>query len=93
MKIEHKAVAVIGIAQLLTEYLEDLINDRMISKAFVRELKRDTNNFIRSSDKFMSYVSKNADMEAKEQAVDIYKVISRLVEEHIDWEQKEEKVS
>jgi len=89
MKIEHKAVAVIGLAQLLTEYIEDLMDDGMISKMFIKELKRDTNNFIRSYDRFMSYISKNADMEAKEQAIEIYKVISRLVEDRIEWEQKE----
>lgn len=92
MKIEHKAVAVIGIVQMLTEYLEDLMNNRMISKAFVRELKRDTNNFIRSSDKFITYISNNADMEAKEQAVDIYKLFCDFVENRIEWEQKEEMV-
>lgn len=86
METHHKAIAAIGLAQILTEYIEELMSNPQYSTLFVRELKRDANNFIKSSDRFISYVSGGKDMDTKEQVVDVYKVISRLIEERIDWE-------
>jgi len=89
MSTEEKAIALFGLVQLSVEYLEEVMADPQFSKVFIRELKRDANNFIKSSDKFIRYVSSGGSSEVKEQVVDVYKVISRLVEHHIEWEQKE----
>jgi hypothetical protein len=93
MKIEHKAIALFGLIQLVVEYLEEIMADERFSRMFIRELKRDSKNFIKSSDKFISYIAANSDGELSDEIVHVYQVISRLVEEHIEWEQKKETVS
>jgi predicted RNA-binding protein len=63
--------------------------DKRFSKLFVRELKRDANNLIKSSDRFINYVSANSEGELNEEIFSVYEVISRLVEDRIEWEQEE----
>lgn len=89
MTTEQKAIALFGLIQLSVEYLEEVMNDGRFSKVFVRELKRDANNLIKSGDKFVSYVASGGDMEVKDQITDVYVVISKLVENHIEWNEEE----
>ena len=89
MTTEQKAIALFGLIQLSIEYLEEVMSDGRFSPVFVRELKRDANNFIKTGDKFISYVSSGGDMEVKEQIVGVYTVVSKLVENHIEWNEKE----
>ena len=85
----QKILATIGMAQLQVEYLEDILQDPLFGPQFVRELKRDAKNYIRSSDRLITALSNDAGMDVSEEITQLYIAISKLVENHIEWNEKE----
>lgn len=86
----RKAITLLGLSMLVTEYLEDLMDDPQFNPVFVREMKRDSKAFLKSSKKFVDRVAEGGNPRVNEQIHEIYMAISRLVENHIEWEKDEE---
>lgn len=86
MTKEQKAIIMVGLLQLLTEYAEELYESKAFRSVFVRELKRDCKQFLKSSEKIINAISDSGNDEVNEQIVDVYKLVGRLAEEHIEWE-------
>lgn len=82
----HKLLATIGIAQLQVEYIEEISQDSEFSDRFIRELKRDANRYIKSSERLIDALSRENNIDVREQIVNLYLLISSLVEEGIDWQ-------
>lgn len=81
----HKLLATIGIAQLQVEYIEEISQDSEFSDRFIRELKRDANRYIKSSEKLIDTLSRENNIDVREQILTLYLVISEIIEKGIDW--------
>ena len=85
MTIEQKALLTIGLLQLLTEYTEELYDHPYFKSVFVRELKRDTKQFLKSSEKIVDRISNDVGLDLHEQIYDLYRISSQILEEGIIW--------
>ena len=82
----QKLLTTIGIAQIQIEYIENIMEDSEFSDRFIKELKRDAKNYIRSSEKLINTLSRENNIEVRQQILNLYLLVSSLIEEGIDWE-------
>jgi len=84
-----KAISLIGMTMLTLEYLEDLMNDDEFKNVFVREMKRDAKNFLRSSEKLINKIHENGNTTVTDQMQGVYLALSSMIEEQILWQKEE----
>lgn len=86
----QKLLTTIGMSQLIVEYIEEIMDDPNFSPLFIRELKRDAKNYVKSSEKMINALSRDADIQVHEQISGLYVAVSNLVEKGILWDEPKE---
>jgi hypothetical protein len=80
-----KSLMLIGLAQLVAEYIEDISEDPQFNAIFVRKLKFTANRFRDEALKHTNKITAINDSDINEQTHDIYICMSKLLENHIVW--------
>jgi hypothetical protein len=79
-ELDKKVLKLLGLMMLSLDILDEMESSEQYQKIFVKEMKRDHNNFKKRLEKVVSRVYPKDDIEADKQMVAIHRAVSELID-------------